>query len=106
MTEKKFEIIKKAAEQGDAEAQYSLGVCYYYGYGVEQDDAEPADWFRKAAEQGYAEAQNNLGVCYYYGYGVEQDYKKAVKWWVKAAEQGNANAQDNLNALKNEAKND
>ena len=28
---------RKAAEQGDKDAQHNLGVCYEYGEGVEQD---------------------------------------------------------------------
>jgi hypothetical protein len=31
--------LHKAAEQGDAKAQNSLGVMYHYGKGVPQDDA-------------------------------------------------------------------
>ena len=45
---------RKAAEQGDAAAQYNLGVIYYNGEGVTQDYAEAVKWYRKAAEQGYA----------------------------------------------------
>ena len=52
----------KAAEQGQAEAQYTLGFMYAKGEGVPQDYAEAMKWFRKAAEQGHAEAQHNLGV--------------------------------------------
>ena len=55
---------RKAAEQGFAEAQYNLGVCYYHGLGVEPDYSEAVKWWRQAAEQGHAEAQNNLGDCY------------------------------------------
>lgn len=50
------EVVKKyrkAAERGDAEAQYRLGSCYREGFGVQQDDAEATKWYRKAAEQGY-----------------------------------------------------
>ena len=43
---------RKAAEQGDAEAQSKLGECYYFGIGVEKDETEALKWFRKAAEQG------------------------------------------------------
>ncbi len=60
MTREIFEIVKKAAKQGYAGAQFNLGCCYYYGQGVERDYAEAADWFRKAAEQGHANAQDNL----------------------------------------------
>ena len=50
-----------AAEQGDASAQYSLGVMYDFGRGVLEDDAEAVRWYRLAAEQGDADAQNRLG---------------------------------------------
>ena len=89
------------AEQGDARAQYNLGVCYYFGEGVEQDYEEAVKWYRKAAEQGYARAQYNLGVCYYNGEGVEQDYEKAVKLYREAAEQGSSSAQCNLGVCYN-----
>ncbi len=68
------------AEQGNASAQYNLGVMYYNGVGVPQDDAEAAKWFRKAADQGNASAQFNLGVMYGHGYGV-QDYVQAHMWY-------------------------
>ncbi len=48
--------ITKAAEQGDATAQYNLGKMYFKGQGVTQDYKESAKWFTKAAEQGYAGA--------------------------------------------------
>jgi TPR repeat protein len=87
---------RKAAEHGNAAAQYNLGVFYDQGKGVGQYFAEAVQWYRKAAEQGYASAQNNLGVCYYAGQGVPQDHTEAVKWYRKAAEQGHADAQRNL----------
>ncbi len=47
----------EAAEQGNADAQFLLGACYYKGKGVEQDHAKAVYWFEKAAEQGYVYAQ-------------------------------------------------
>ena len=41
---------RMAAEQGHAEAQYSLGVAYDTGEGVPEDDAEAVRWYRMAAE--------------------------------------------------------
>ena len=87
---------RKAAEKGNAEAQFKLGYCLYQGQGMEQDYAEAVKWFRKSAEQGLANAQFNLGLCFYQGLGTEQDYAEAVKWFRKAAEQGLAEAQSNL----------
>ena len=51
------------AEQGDANAQYNLGVMYIEGQGVSQDYKQAAKWFTRAAEQGDAVAQFNLGEC-------------------------------------------
>ncbi|MCH5309757.1 MAG: SEL1-like repeat protein [Prevotella sp.] len=79
---------RKAAEQGLAQAQYNLGVCYDNGWGISQNYSEAVKWYRKAAEQGLAEAQCNLGVCYYKGEGVSQNYNEALKWCQKAVEQG------------------
>ena len=75
------------AEQGDAFAQFSLGVMY--SGGVIQDYKEAVKWYTKAAEQGYASAQTNLGNMYYDGTGVAQDYKSAHMWWNIAAANGN-----------------
>ncbi|WP_432760534.1 tetratricopeptide repeat protein [Neisseria lactamica] len=58
---------RKAAEQGNAKAQFNLGLMYANGQGVRQDDAQAVQWFRKAAEQGFADAQYNLGVMYEMG---------------------------------------
>ena len=71
--------VRKAAKQGNAEAQYSLGLMYNNGDGVTQDYQEALKWYRLAAEQGHAPAQNNLGVMYINGEGVTQDYQEALK---------------------------
>ncbi|BBF13005.1 hypothetical protein NTHiID20_04950 [Haemophilus influenzae] len=88
-----FKLWLPLAEQGNADAQFNLGLMYYNGRGVKQDDFEAVKWFRKAAEQGDADAQFNLGVMYAKGQGVKQDDVEAVKWYRKAAEQGYADAQ-------------
>ncbi len=90
---------RKAAEQGDAEAQDNLGFLYHNGRGVPQDYTQAAAWYRKAAEQGYAEAQYNLGFLYNKGQGVPQDYTQAAFWWRKAAVQGHAAAQSDLGSF-------
>ena len=52
----------QAAEQGDADAQATLGVWYFPGRDVEQDDELAVLWFRRAAEQGHAGAQFAVGT--------------------------------------------
>lgn len=95
--------IHKAAEQGDAAAQWQLGMMYGEGrYGVGQDGELQIYWFRKAAEQGYADAQYMLGLVYQNGHLVEINYEQAVYWYRKAAEQGNSSAQDSLGKMYKE----
>lgn len=52
---------KKAAEQGNAKAQYTLALCYAEGVGVAQDPVEAVKWYRKAAKQGHEMAIEMLG---------------------------------------------
>ena len=87
------------AEQGDADAQFNLGVMYNQGQGVPQDNKTAVKWYKLAAEQGHASAQHYLGVMYHEGQGVPQDNKTAVKWYKLAAEQGDADAQLNLGVM-------
>ncbi len=90
------------AEQGDAKAQFNLGVMYYNGQGVPKEYAEAVKWYRKSAEQGDANAQYSLGQLYRKGQGAPQDYAKAMKWFRKAADQGDAESQYNLGVMYDE----
>jgi tetratricopeptide (TPR) repeat protein len=92
----KFLEYKARAEQGDAEAQFSLGFCYDDGRGVAKNYAQAVKWYRQAAEQNYAPAQFNLGYCYANGQGVRKNKTEAAEWFRKAAEQNYAPAQSNL----------
>ena len=81
------------AEQGYALAQWMMGQRYtghvgdeQFGdhlsiYGVLEDRAESARWYRLAAEHGEASAQSNLGAMYDTGEGVpEDDVEAAVQY--------------------------
>ncbi len=60
MTDKEFEKLQKAAEQGDDKAQYNLGLCYFNGEGAPQDFNAAVKWFRQAAKQGNEDAKMAL----------------------------------------------
>ncbi len=90
---------RKAARQGDAEAQFILGTIYQDGKGVAQNYKTALRWYRKAAKQEHAKAQRNIGMLYANGNGVAQDYEMAAHWYQKAADQGNASAQHNLGLM-------
>ena len=59
-----LKLLRPFAEQGNVEAQSSLGSLYDNGWGVPEDNAEAVKWYRKAAEQGDATAQNDVGRMY------------------------------------------
>ena len=90
---KTFKEVKSAAEGGDKDAQFRLGV-YYDGKGVRKDDTEAAKWYRKAAEQGLAKAQYNLGVMYANGEGVPKDYGESYAWFSISAAGGHKGAKE------------
>jgi len=52
----------EAARAGHADAQYSLGILFLTGSGVEQDDAEARRWIARASAQGHADARAYLGA--------------------------------------------
>ena len=90
--------VRKQAEQGNAKAQYQLGMVYINGKGpgTPPDYVEAMKWYRKAADQGNPDAQFQLGSMYENGSGVPKDYAEAMKWYRKAAVQGNTDAQKYL----------
>ena len=84
------------AMQGEALAQYTLGVMYDRGLSVMQNYREAVRWYRAAAEQGHTTAQFSLGVMYAAGEGVGRDYQEAFRWFRTLAEKGHGHAQNNL----------
>ncbi len=71
---------KAAADAGQAEAQFDLGVLYAQGLGVRRDLTEAAFWYRRSAEQWNAEAEYALGQMYSRGWGVPRDEADALRW--------------------------
>jgi hypothetical protein len=72
--------LRKAAENGSAEAQYELGYAYSEGNGVPEDPQEAVRWYRLAAAGGSPLAQNNLAVSYLLGAGVGHDTALAYQF--------------------------
>ena len=79
-----MEEIRIAAEQGDAEAQYQLGLTYLDGKSSRKEQKIGFAWIQKAADQGHAEAMKKLSWCYLYGKGVSQNFKLALEISQKA----------------------
>ena len=81
------------AQQGDAEAQVTLGEIYEKGLGGMADPALAAQWYSKAAEQGNSRAQIDLGHLYEKGLGVKKNTRTALKWYRKGAGLANSGLQ-------------
>jgi TPR repeat protein len=94
-----LKTLQDEAQNGNPNAQVSIGALYAEGKGVAQDWSQALQWTRKAAEQGAAHAQYNLGVFHARGNGVTQDWGQAAQWWRQAAQQGDGRAQNSLGYL-------
>ena len=86
-------IVRPLAEEGDARAQFRLGVMYADGIGVDKNYKEAFKWYRLAAATGNSGAQRNIGIMFELGQDVEQNYKEALKWYRMSAEKGDIEAQ-------------
>jgi uncharacterized caspase-like protein len=71
----------KAAQDGDVEAQYYVGVLFER----EGEYGQAAQWYRKAADRGFGRAAVNLGRLYEQGLGVERNTTEAAKWYAAAS---------------------
>ena len=69
---KALEYYQAAADLGYSEAIKEIGNLYYFGLGVEPDDAKAFEYYQRAADLGNFNAVNNLGNCYLEGHGVEK----------------------------------
>ena len=91
--------LRKLADQGDADAQWQMGVRYRNGEDVPQDDAQAVQWFLRAAEQGNVAAQSALSSYYWAGRGVPEDLPKAYMWSEIALTRGDENSKSRLEGL-------
>ena len=78
-------ILIEAAELGNAESQYNLGVCYQFGYGTDQNDSIATSWYLKSAVQGWTDGEYKMSYAYIKGTGIEKNEKKAFDYTLKCA---------------------
>eukprot|EP00727_Mastigamoeba_balamuthi_P007749 m51a1_g3595 hypothetical protein (598) ;mRNA; r:1176176-1179089 len=85
--------IRRAAEQGDAQALERLGDLYWFGDGGLRADLEAAlAWYRRAAAAGSAVAKCSVAYAYETGQGAARDLAQAVRWYSEAAGEGEPHA--------------
>jgi TPR repeat protein len=112
-----LQFARRAAESGDAFAQYCLGLLLE---AVSSDSEKrkrgetlqfPSgphqspvifSWYRRSADQGFPPAQLAVSGCYQFGWGVTADLAAARGWAQKAATAGYAPAQEVLSHIYSE----
>lgn len=87
-----MDLLRRAAEQNDAEANYVLATLTATGAGIDQSDIGAFGRMKRAAELGFAEAQYELASMFSEGRGTPQDEDAAISWGRKAARAGNTEA--------------
>ena len=78
------ELLRKAADGGDPEAQCRLGEKLRDKAALDNDRRRAVAWFGKAAENGYGRAMLLLGRCLLEGFGTERNAERALEWFEKA----------------------
>lgn len=96
-------LFTRAAQEGNAKAQFALGGMYDEGVGVNQDYRQAVAWWQQSANQGYANAEFYLGTMYENGQGVPADKAEAIVWYRKAAAQGYTRAMNAIASLGSQA---
>jgi hypothetical protein len=89
-------FLTRAAEKGQAVAQFRLGSLYEHAEGVAADPAKAAHWYELAATRGNRKAMHNLAVFYAAGVLGKRDMREAARWFAKAAALGLTDSQFNL----------
>lgn len=92
-------LLRRAAQDGRADAQYNLGVMFDGQGDVPPDPGEAARCYGEAAAQGHASAQFNLGNMYRKGLGVKKSLVEAARLYRKAGASKHKKAQANLENL-------
>ena len=84
--------VRRAADQGYAQAQFALARLYFAGLGVNTDPAEAVRWLTRAVGQNHAAALALFGRANEYGEGTPRDAKKGFELYQRAAETGSSQA--------------
>lgn len=97
------QLLTPLAAAGSAPAQYRLGLLYYLGHGVPEDEKQAIVLWKKAAAQGSIDAMYQLGSAFLFGSQaakiVPDPDREAATWYFQAASAGHAEAQYHLGLL-------
>ena len=78
----------KAADKGDVQSMFQLGLMSEHGVGIDQDYENARKWYKKAGEKGYIPACILLSDQYLHGKGCPKNNPYALKWAETGAKLG------------------
>lgn len=102
-----FDSTQTKAENGDPEAQFTLGYIYYHGCNpndnqspyvlltnieVPQNIEKAFKWLSRSADKNNPNAEYLLATMYQKSEGTTQNYDQAIKLLIKSAKQNNTDA--------------
>lgn len=98
-----LKLLTPLANESNSQAQFRLGMMYYLGQGVPEDEKLAVYWFKKAAALGNTEAMFELGNAFLLGHQaallVPEPDREAALWYFQAGSAGHAEAQYRLGLL-------
>lgn len=98
-----LQLLTPLANQSNSQAQFRLGMMYYQGQGVPEDEKLAVYWLKRAASQGNTHAMFELGNVYLLGREaallVPDPDREAALWYFQGASAGHAEAQYHLGLL-------
>lgn len=96
-------LLSPLAEKGDPEALLRLGIMYYHGQGVPENEKRAVELLTQSANRGNVEAMYQLGNAYAFGSTTQSLVTdadvEAARWYFNAANAGNSDAQYALGLL-------
>lgn len=84
-----FQWMRKAAEEGNVDAQKDLAFLYKTGEGTPTNYDKAIYWYKRAADNGNVYAKYEIGSIYA---GKLNDYSKGFPWFLQAAKEGDEEA--------------
>lgn len=90
-----LKMLDMAADLGDQNAMFELGIIYTDNKGVEANADKAITYYQRAIEQGSGRAAANLGYLYESGEGVTKDNAKALHYYKLSSDRGSATGQNN-----------
>jgi len=94
---------KKAAENGNPDAQLLLAQMYLKGEGIAQNNEEAFKWFKFSARQGNTDALYNVASMYAQGKGTPRNVEEAILSYEELEKKSNQyKIADDLKKLRSE----